>query len=145
MSDTTPRTYEDFWPYYVRQHSKRETRLLHAVGTAVFVSTVLAFLATRRKSLLLAMPVVGYGPAWYSHFFIEGNRPATFGHPFWSLRADFEMVARMLTGTMDLEVERYCNAPAAEAPAEPVAAAAASAPAPQRPANGQATHDRTLH
>lgn len=139
MSTPDPRTYEEFWPHYVRAHRKPETRLFHAVGTAAFLTCVAAFVATRRKSLLLAMPVVGYGPAWYSHFFVEGNKPATFGHPLWSLRGDFEMLIRMATGTMDSELERWARE-------EPEAAAA---PAPEAPApapsnghsNGHGAHD----
>ena len=49
---------------------------------------------------------------------VEGNVPATFGNPLWSLRGDFEMVYRMITGTMDAEVERCCRAEP-EAPAAP--------------------------
>lgn len=116
MSTPNPTTYEEFWPYYVRAHRKRETRIIHAVGTVAFLSTVAAFAVTRKKSLLPLMPVVGYGPAWYSHFFVEGNVPATFGHPLWSLRADFEMCWKMLRGTMDAEVER-CVAAEQENPA----------------------------
>jgi len=60
---------------------------------------------------LLATPVVGYGPAWIGHFFIEGNRPATFGHPLWSLRADFKMLSLALRGRMADEVTRIYGSP----------------------------------
>jgi hypothetical protein len=110
MSEREPATYEEFWPEYVRAHTKPATRALHAVGTGLFLASVAAFLVTRRPRFLLAMPVVGYGPAWVSHFFIEGNMPATFKHPLWSLRGDFEMMARMITGTMAAEVERCARA-----------------------------------
>jgi hypothetical protein len=36
--------------------------------------------------------------AWFSHFAIEGNRPASFGHPLWSIRGDFHMLAMMWQG-----------------------------------------------
>jgi hypothetical protein len=109
MSNTEVRTYEDFWPHYVRAHSKASTRLIHAVGTSAALACVAAFAITRKKAFLTAAPIAGYGFAWYSHFFVEGNKPATFGNPLWSLRGDFEMMVRMMTGTMDAEVERYCH------------------------------------
>lgn len=61
---------------------------------------------TRNAWWLLGASVAAYALAWFSHFFIEGNKPATFGHPFWSLRADFRMYGRMLTGQLGRELER---------------------------------------
>lgn len=130
MSVPPVRSYEEFWPHYVRAHSKRATRLVHAVGTSAAVACLAAFAITRRPGFLLAAPVAGYGPAWYSHFFIEHNRPATFGNPLWSLRGDFEMFARMILGSMDAEVERHCAAPVAEAPEAPEAPIAEPSEAP---------------
>jgi len=57
--------------------------------------------------LLLIAPVTGYGFAWFSHYFIEKNRPATFIYPVWSLIADFKMFALMFIGKMDAEADRY--------------------------------------
>lgn len=39
-------------------------------------------------------------------FFVERKRPATFTHPWWSLRGDFRMFRLMLLGRMRPEVER---------------------------------------
>lgn len=99
-------TFEQFWPHYVRAHAHRSTRALHAAGTVLGVCATLAGLTSRRRRWLLAVaPLVGYGPAWLGHFLIEGNVPATFKHPLWSLRADLLMLGKMLAGTMDAEVE----------------------------------------
>ncbi|CBI30431.3 unnamed protein product, partial [Vitis vinifera] len=46
-----------------------------------------------------------------SHFFVEGNVPATFGHPIWSLLCDFKMFGLMLTGQMDKEIKRLGKRP----------------------------------
>jgi hypothetical protein len=54
-------------------------------------------------------PLIGYAFAWFSHFFVEHNKPATFGHPFYSLAADYVMVFKMLTGRMGAEVEKHCR------------------------------------
>ena len=97
-------SFDEFWPFYVREHSKKLTRQLHFVGTSLAIGCVAAGLLTHRRWLLLAAPLAGYGPAWISHFFIEKNRPATFKYPLWSLAADFVMWGKMLAGTMDDEV-----------------------------------------
>lgn len=99
------RTYEEFWPFYVAQHSKPGTRALHFAGTTFVLSSLFAGAVLAPAWALLA-PVVGYGPAWIGHFFVERNRPATFTHPWWSLRGDFRMFRLMLLGRMRPEVER---------------------------------------
>jgi hypothetical protein len=106
MAQPEFQSFEDFWPFYVREHSKKATRTLHFIGTSLAFASVTAGLLTRRRSLLLAAPVVGYGFAWVGHFFVEGNKPATFKYPAWSFRGDMVMWWRTLTGTMDAEVER---------------------------------------
>ena len=90
--------YREFFPYYVAMHSRQLTRRLHFVGTMLGLALTLLGLATGRRRLLPSLPVLGYGFAWPSHWLIEGNNPATFGHPLWSLRGDFEMIAYLLTG-----------------------------------------------
>ena len=100
------RTFAEFWPYYVRHHAQAQTRVLHAIGSSLAVVTVALALAVN-PWLLIAAPVIGYGFAWYAHFFVERNRPATFGHPFWSLAADYRMLFLMIAGRMDEEVARY--------------------------------------
>jgi len=86
-----------FWPIYLSAHRRPANRALHVVGTLSGVSLLLAAAVFREPWLILAAPVVGYAFAWTGHFFIEGNRPATFGHPFWSLAADFRMTGLILT------------------------------------------------
>ena len=68
--------------------------------------TVPAAPLTSRPGSPLLTPIVGYGPAWIGHFFIERNAPATFQYPVWSLRADLKMLALALEGKMAAEVER---------------------------------------
>lgn len=103
-------SFEEFWPYYVREHAKKTTRMLHFVGTTGAMVSVAAALFSKKRALLLAAPVVGYGLAWIGHFFVEKNRPATFTYPLWSLRGDMHMWWRTLNGTMDAEVDRVLHA-----------------------------------
>lgn len=127
MSERIKR-YEDFWPVYVRFHSHPLNRAVHLAGTTAAMASLGAFLLTGKKRFLAMAPVLGYGPAWIGHFFIEGNRPATFEYPLWSLRGDFEMVFRMLTGTMAAEVERHTAPPPDPTPATEAAEVVAATP-----------------
>lgn len=90
--------YREFFPYYVAMHSRVLTRRLHFTGTMLGLLLTVAGLLTGRRPLLPALPVLGYGFAWPSHWLVEGNNPASFGHPLWSLRGDFEMILYMLRG-----------------------------------------------
>jgi hypothetical protein len=99
-----PASFAEFWPFYLREHSRPATRLLHVAGTSLVVLIAAAALATRTWWLLAALPVAGYAFAWTSHFAIERNRPATFTYPWWSLRADFRMWRLWLSGGLGREL-----------------------------------------
>jgi len=102
------RSFADFWPYYVRAHSKPRTRVLHAIGSVLAIIVVALALAFSNLWFILAAPILGYAFAWYAHFFVEHNKPATFGHPFYSLAADYRMLFLMMAGRMDAEVTKCC-------------------------------------
>ncbi len=99
-------TYAEFWPIYLRAHRRPATRLLHFAGSLLALAALAVAFTTRDPWWLIAAPVVGYAFAWFSHFFVEGNRPATFGHPFWSLASDYRMLALWLTGRLSAHLER---------------------------------------
>jgi hypothetical protein len=91
-------SFREFWPYYVAMHSRASTRWIHLTGTLVGAVVTGAGAATGRWYLLPGLPVLGYGAAWPSHWRIERNNPAAFGHPLWSFAADLKMIAKMLGG-----------------------------------------------
>ena len=106
MAESEFKTFEDFWPFYLGEHADSTNRKLHVFGTTAALTVAATVIATRKwKALPLAL-VAGYGPAWVGHFIIEGNRPATFKHPLWSLRGDFKMNAMAWTGKLQNELER---------------------------------------
>jgi hypothetical protein len=92
------KTFDDFFPFYVGQHSKAATRWVHLVGTLTGTLVGARFITQRKWRGVAWMPVFSYGAAWASHFLIEKNRPATWGHPLWSFRGDMKMIATMLRG-----------------------------------------------
>ena len=98
--------FRDFWPYYLQEHARPATRAMHYAGTSLVVGIAATAAITGRWWLAAALPVAGYGFAWGSHMLIERNRPATFRYPLWSLRADFVMLQRFLTGHMRRDLVR---------------------------------------
>lgn len=110
-------SFREFWPHYLREHAKPSTRAYHYVGTSLVALILLAAVVTRTWWLLALLPVVGYGFAWAGHMFAEGNRPATFTYPTWSLAADFRMWWLWLTGRLERELVAAGVAPAREAAA----------------------------
>lgn len=98
--------FRDFWPYYLQEHARPGTRALHYAGTSLVVALLAAAPVAGRWWMALALPIVGYGFAWIGHGLIERNRPATFRYPLWSLRADFVMWHRYLTGHMRRDLAR---------------------------------------
>jgi hypothetical protein len=95
--------FTDFWVCYVTEHRAPVNRWLHFVGTNLTIMAALGFVFTEKLWFLLAMPIAGYAFAWVGHFFVEHNKPLTFRHPLWSLRADFQFCAWMWLGRMDRE------------------------------------------
>ena len=71
-------TFTEFWSFYVLAHQQLATRIFHTIGTLSGWSLLAAAIILRRPWLVLAAIVVPYAFAWFSHFFVEHNRPATW-------------------------------------------------------------------
>jgi hypothetical protein len=97
-------SYPEFWPFYLQQHSKPDTRLWHIVGTGASSVMLVAAVISFSYELFFAAVLLGYAPAWVAHFAIEKNHPATFRYPVWSLVSDYRMAAAWLTGHLDQEL-----------------------------------------
>lgn len=100
------KTFDEFWDFYVAEHSKPMTRLLHFVGTSLGIVLLIFFIVTARWYFIPLCFVTGYAFAWFAHFVVEKNRPATFKYPLWSFVSDYKMMWFMITGKMGREVRR---------------------------------------
>jgi hypothetical protein len=98
-------TYAEFWPVYLRAHTRPLTRLLHYIGTSLAL-VALALGAIYDAAYIVTAPIIGYAFAWAGHFGVEGNKPATFGHPLWSLYSDLRMLGLFLTGRLRPHLEQ---------------------------------------
>ncbi len=101
--------FNEFWDFYVQEHSKPMTRTLHFVGTTLGLFLLVWLIWSGMWYFFPLSFVVGYGFAWVAHFFVEKNRPASFKYPLWSFISDYKMIWYMLTGRMGQEVERVQN------------------------------------
>lgn len=94
------KSFAEFYPYYLREHTDLMCRKLHFLGTCGVIALMILFFFTGNLLVLLLIPVMGYGFAWTGHFVFEKNRPATFKHPFYSLMGDFKMFWEILIGKL---------------------------------------------
>ena len=109
---------EDFYPYYLCEHTKPTTKLIHVVATFNALSMLGKSAAGPWRWSLLGLGLLqvirsisnnkylidyfsglkGYGLAWYSHFFIEQNKPATWQYPGYSFISDQRLFIESLMG-----------------------------------------------
>ena len=92
------KTFRDFYPYYLSQHTNPTCRVLHFIGSSIVLAALVVAFITRNAWWLAAMPLAGYGFAWVGHFFFEKNRPATFTYPLYSFAGDWVMYYQLLMG-----------------------------------------------
>ena len=109
MTEREYKSFTDFWPYYVNEHSKPATRVLHAIGSSVALLLMGLVIVVGKWWLFPLGFAVGYGFAWIGHFFVEKNKPATFKYPLWSFMGDWKMLAFMIAGKMEKEIRRLAS------------------------------------
>tara|TARA_B100001123_G_C15233821_1_gene996273 strand:+ start:482 stop:790 length:309 start_codon:yes stop_codon:yes gene_type:complete len=102
MVKKTFNSFEDFYPYYLLEHSKGGTKILHFIGTTFVFFFLICYLFYNDIIYLYFVPLFGYGFAWISHLLIEKNKPATFRYPLYSLRGDFLMYWHIISGKVKI-------------------------------------------
>jgi hypothetical protein len=104
-------SFEEFWPYYVRQHLHPVNRALHFVGLSIAGRLLLKGVRERRLAPVLLAPVAGYGLSWIGHYFFEKNKPASFSYPLWSFRGDLHMWSKIAQRKMAAEIDQALTNP----------------------------------
>lgn len=84
-------SFKEFYPYYLGEHCNVINRRLHLTGTTLAVILASIALLTGQFYWLIFALTQGYAFAWTGHFFFEKNKPATFKHPFYSVRTNFDI------------------------------------------------------
>lgn len=106
MAEQQYKTFGEFWPFYLLEHSDPTNRFLHFVGSLVALVFIGAAIYYRNAYFVIGAVVSGYAFAWIGHFFIEHNRPATFKYPLKSFFADWVMFVCILTGQIGKQIEK---------------------------------------
>tara|TARA_B100001094_G_scaffold270246_1_gene274979 strand:+ start:1006 stop:1329 length:324 start_codon:yes stop_codon:yes gene_type:complete len=99
------KNYKEFWRFYLREHSHPMTRKLHIFGTTLGFIILACSLYFHSWILLLLALISGYGFAWFSHFCVEKNKPASFKYPWKSFWADLKLLIMSITGEIEEEIQ----------------------------------------
>lgn len=100
------KSLQEFYPFYLSEHQNTTSRILHFIGTALVVLSLITGVLFHDWRFLLVIPFLGYGFAWVGHFFFEKNKPATFQYPGYSLASDFMLFWDLLSGKQNFSVNK---------------------------------------
>jgi hypothetical protein len=92
------KTFAEFYPFYLGEHSNRTCRRLHFVGSTLALVCLTMLVVTGQLQYILYALLCGYGFAWVGHFVFEKNRPATFKRPLYSFIGDWVMYRDIWAG-----------------------------------------------
>ena len=96
------KSFAEFYPFYLSEHSNRTCRQLHFVGSSLSLLCLVALLWTGALIWLVPTVLVGYAFAWIGHFGFEKNKPASFKRPLYSFAGDWATYRDILLGRVKL-------------------------------------------
>jgi hypothetical protein len=102
-SESMFKNYQEFYHFYLSEHSNSTCRNLHYIGNSLVLIILIYSIFASHLILLWTIPIIGYGFAWTGHFFFEHNKPASFKWPIWSFVSDWVMLFQFITGTLKKE------------------------------------------
>lgn len=85
------KTFAEFYPFYLSEHSNRTCRRLHFLGSSLALLCLAMGLYSGKPVWVLYALLCGYGGAWVGHFVFEKNKPASFKRPLYSFMGDWVM------------------------------------------------------
>lgn len=106
MKDSKYKTFQEFWPFYLTEHTHPMNRQMHFIGTTLALLTLTLGLSVGPTWLAWCSPIFGYFFAWIGHFKIQKNKPATFQYPFYSLMGDFKLYFYTILGRVESEYQK---------------------------------------
>jgi hypothetical protein len=92
---------EEFYPFYLEQHTNRNNRRLHVIGIILaFLQLAVTLLFSFGIFNLLLVPIIGYGFAWIGHYFFESEttKPTTFKQRWMFFKGDLRLTKEIVTG-----------------------------------------------
>ena len=92
------KSFAEFYPLYLKEHSNRSCRRLHFVGSSLSLACLALLALTGNPGFVPGALLCGYGFAWVGHFGFEKNRPASFKRPLYSFIGDWVMYRDIWTG-----------------------------------------------
>jgi hypothetical protein len=92
------RSFAEFYPFYLLEHSNRTCRRLHFVGSSLGLACLALLVVTGNPWWLAVGLLCGYAFAWVGHFGFEKNKPASFKRPLYSFMGDWVMYKDLWTG-----------------------------------------------
>jgi len=97
----SPKTFKDYYKYYLTLHQNKVCRRLHVVGQLATISLLTYVLYTQVWVLLLLVPLIVYPFAWVGHIFFEKNKPAAWSNPLWAKASDWLMLKDWILGRIE--------------------------------------------
>lgn len=122
------KTFNDFWPRYLRAHGSRLSQAFHLGGLVLSVALAVALISCGMIFFLLLAIVPAQIGAAIGHWL--GKRSDHLGkrsdhvvddHPDWAALADLRMCALLVTGRLGREMTRMAEL--ASAPSSPALSA----------------------
>ena len=95
-------SFAEFYPFYLGEHSDRNCRRMHFLGSSLGVVCLFLLAWTGNPLFLLYGLLAGYACAWVGHFVFEKNKPASFKRPLYSFMGDWVMYKDMWLGKVPL-------------------------------------------
>ena len=102
MAGKRYQTFNEFYPFYLSEHSKSITKILHVIGSLSGLSLLLFFILFSNFQYIPLAFIPGYGFAWIGHYIFEKNQPATFKYPIYSFIGDWIMLKDIFTGKIKI-------------------------------------------
>ncbi len=116
--------FKEFWPVYLRAHSRPSTRAMHYLATGNGASAGVLSVALGEVWIFPSGIALSYAMAVLAHWIFERNQPLILVHALWGAVSDLRMCWLALTGGLADELvrhgvrDRYASVP------QPVEAAA---------------------